>query len=291
MVEPYPGTTRPTTNPAAMSEGLPPRRRAVSNGISTAYVSTAILALLLLAPELSICQNSRISEIRFQPSYLVNGVFRYRMVSGKTEVGEVKATITRDAASGTIQILESTSGLFERSTFLTVRDDSTLRPVTSHTVIAKDARFQEIRLQYSDGHIRGKLEQPPAFGGDRIIDTAQEPGTTDYYLVYYLIRATPLSLGRTLSYLFYDAHEDKIQAARIWVAKIEVVKVPAGSFECYRVVTMAGNRRAILDLEVDFPHRLIKQTIPALDLAYELTQSTDLQEASTLNLQPARRNR
>ncbi|MDZ7343562.1 MAG: DUF3108 domain-containing protein [candidate division KSB1 bacterium] len=211
-------------------------------------------------------------QAQFDPANLIPETLRYRMLSGSTEVGQSTVTIRHDSAAGMLHLVETISGLFEQTTTLSLRYDTTLQTLTSQTTLSRDSRQQQARLQYSDDGTRvtGEVQRPAEFGGQRAVDTELEAGTVDSYAVPYLLRCAPLAVGTNLSLPLFNGLKNEKGLARAWVARIEPVTVPAGQFECFRLEVYAGNTRLILNLATQFPHRIIRQIFPALDVKLEL---------------------
>lgn len=199
---------------------------------------------------------------------------RYRMLSGVTEVGQITVNIINDHNDGLLQIVESTSGIFERTTTLLIRSDSTLSPLASHTVMTKESFSQEIQLQYATDKVSGAVLQPKGFGGTHEISTPLTTQTQDYYIVPYFLRSCALQVNKVIKFSVYEAVRNRVELARGWVVKLEEIEVPMGKFVCYRVEGFTGKLRWILYFDKEFPYRLIKQKLPALRIETELVEVT-----------------
>lgn len=212
------------------------------------------------------------AQAQFLSDNLAPETLRYRMMSGPVEVGSSIVTISHLSEAGVIQIVESISGLFEQTTVISLRNDSTLEPRTSHTVISRDNKFQEVRLQYQERStkVTGEVRRPPEFGGERRVDAVLEIGTADSYAVPHLLRCVPLAIGKAVQFPLFDGLQNAKGLTRGWIARIESVTVPAGSFECFRLEVHAGDARLILNLDTQFPHRIISRILPALGVKLEL---------------------
>ncbi|MDZ7269672.1 MAG: DUF3108 domain-containing protein [candidate division KSB1 bacterium] len=208
----------------------------------------------------------------FHAQLLVDDQLRYRTVSGHNVFGETLVTIVHDRAAGVIHISEATRGLFARTTAFTLRADSTLQPLTSHTIVSDEDWTREAHLRYEDRTVNGMVKRPEALGGNLNIHRLLSSGVADVNAVPYLLRASRLAVGRTLTFPIFDALENEETLARAWVVRTEEVSVPAGSFHCYRVEGFSGKARWILLLESTAPHRLIKQILPAAHLSFELVE-------------------
>jgi hypothetical protein len=213
-----------------------------------------------------------VAQAQFRSANLIPETLRYRMMSGSVEIGSSIVTISHNSDAGMIHITESISGLFEQTSVMILRRDSTLQTLSSHTVISRDNKYQEAQLRYHDygGRVVGEVRRPPEFGGWRGVDAELPTGTADSYAIPYLFRSIPLTVGKTFQLPLFNALQNEKGLARGWVARIETVTVPAGHFDCFRVEAFSGNSRLILNIDTQFPHRIIRQITPALEVKSEL---------------------
>jgi len=202
---------------------------------------------------------------------LINEVLRYRVITGTTEVGQITVNIV-NKDDALLHIVESATGLFERTTALLVRKDSTLHPLASHTVMMKESYSQEIQLQYSYGNVSGEVFQPEKLGGRQRVSALLSAKTQDYYIVPYFLRSCALQVNEVIKFHVYEPLRNHVELARGWVVKLEEIEVPVGKFACYRVEGFTGKLRWILYFDKEFPHRLIKQKFPALRIETELLE-------------------
>ncbi|MGH7599749.1 MAG: DUF3108 domain-containing protein [bacterium] len=212
------------------------------------------------------------AQAQFNAAALTPETLRYRLVSGSTEVGSATLTINRDHAASLIHIVESISGLFEQTATITLRDNTSLHTLTSHAVISRDNQYHQFKLQYADGaqRVTGEIRRPLQFGGDRVVNTALPAGAADIYAVAPLFRASSLAVGRMIQFPLFNALENETGLARAWIARLDSVTVPAGRYECFRLEAYTGNARLILNIDTQFPHRIIRQIVPSLDVKFEL---------------------
>ena len=255
-------------SPCCQTAGL---RRELDFGAIVTWLPKLALIFLLAVDHGDLQAQPPSARVSFQPHFLKDETLRYRLVSGKTVVGEVRLTIAR-AADGVIHLIDSTSGLFERTTALRLRDDATLAPLSSHIVISRDSRVQEVRLRYEPGRVTGEWLQPAGLDGNHEIALALETGTHDLEVVPQLLRASDLIVGRVIAFPIYNALQNQIERVRGWVVKLEEVQAPAGKFNCYRVEGFSGKMRWILFIAADFPRHVIKQILPGSDLMLELVE-------------------
>ncbi len=233
-------------------------------------LSWCVFILVTLAVNIFAQENKRHSK-PMHTAALINEALRYRMVTGTTEVGQITVNIV-NKDDALLHIVESVSGLFERTTALLVRKDSTLQPLASHTVMMKESYSQEIQLQYSLGNVSGEVFQPEKLGGRQRVGALLAAKTQDYYIVPYFLRSCALQENEVIKFPVYEALRNQVELARGWVVKLEEIEVPVGKFACYRVEGFTGKLRWILYFDKEFPHRLIKQKFPALRIETELIE-------------------
>jgi len=228
--------------------------------------------------------NAKLLLAQFNPAALTPETLRYRLATGAVKVGSATVTISREP--GTIHIVESLSGLFEQTAIVSIRDDSSLQAQSTQVVISRANRYHELKLQYHpDGqYVTGEVQRPVEMGGSRVIDMALARGTIDLYAVPYLWRASSLALNKTFQLPLFNGLQIEKGAARAWVSRIESVITPAGTFACYRVETFLGAARMILNFDQNFPHRLIRQIFPELEVQFEL-EKVELPEGFRLGQQ------
>ncbi|MDZ7363037.1 MAG: DUF3108 domain-containing protein [candidate division KSB1 bacterium] len=211
---------------------------------------------------------------QFDPTRLIPETLRYRLQSGSTQVGSSTVTISHDNANGTLHIVESISGLFEQTAIVTIRNDTSLQPLATQAVFSRDNQYHDVQLHYSrDGkRVTGEIRRPPDLGGVCVIDVTFPNAAVDVYAAPHLLRASPLLIGKTIQFPLFNVLQNEKSLARAWVAKIETVTVAAGRFECFRLESFLGNSRLILNIDTQFPHRMIRQILPALQIKFELAE-------------------
>lgn len=203
---------------------------------------------------------------------LVNETLRYRMLTGALEIGQLTVNITNEDSGDFVHVVESVSGLLERTTTLLLKKDSTLSSHTSHTVITKSNITQEIQLQYDSRQVRGAVRRADRFEGTQEISATFATKTQDYYIVPYFFRSCVLQESKVIKFPVYEAVRHRVELARGWVVKQEETEVPLGKFTCYRLEGYTGKLRWVLFFDKQFPHRLIKQQFPALYIEAELVE-------------------
>lgn len=203
---------------------------------------------------------------------LLDETLRYRMLSGTLEIGQLTVNITNEDSGKFVHVVESVTGLLERTTTLLLKKDSTLSSQASHTVITKSNITQEIQLQYDSRQVRGAVRRADRFEGTQEISATFVSKTQDYYIVPYFFRSCVLRESKVIKFPVYEAVRHRVELARGWVVKQEETEVPLGKFMCYRLEGYTGKLRWVLFFDKQFPHRLIKQQFPALYIEAELVE-------------------
>ena len=234
-------------------------------------LSWCVFVLVTLAVNVFAQEQSE-AATQARAQVLVSEAMRYRLRAGTQEVGQISVNIRNEGDDDFIQIMESASGLIERTTTLLVRKDSTLTPRASHTVMTNASLSQEIQLQYEANKVSGSVLQFDPLGSVQQVSAALSANTQDYYIVPYFLRSCALQVNEVIKFPVYEALRNRVELARGWVAGLEELEAPLGKFVCYRVEGFTGRLRWILYFEKDFPHRLIRQKWPALYLESELVE-------------------
>jgi hypothetical protein len=159
--------------------------------------------------------------------------------------------------------------LFEQTATVTLRDNATLQTLASHAVIWRNNQYQQVRL-----HITATAIALPAKFATAGIHHAAQGTSFSRRRRRYLRRAASLPRAPWPSANHpvpaFNALQNET-ARRAPDRAPEIVVVPAGNFECYRLEAYAGNARMILCIDTRFPHRIIQQVFPSIDVKLELT--------------------
>ncbi len=162
---------------------------------------------------------------------LVAGTYPYeaKISLGGQEIAMKILTTIREEGGGVLlasDAMETPMGVVSDESRL---DGKTLRTLSRSVKQGPVA----IDVAYADGKVSGKMvmngqERPIAadLGGEVFADG---PGSQ------MSIGALPLKEGYTATYRIFDMQQQKARLMKIEVAGTETVRVPAGSFECFRV--------------------------------------------------------
>lgn len=224
----------------------------------------SITLFLLLSINFSLAQ--------FVPERLNDETLHYRMMTGGKQIGVANVVIRHEIQNEIplIRIVQVISGAFNQTTELLLYADNTLRPISSYTTITQANQTHAIRLNYKSDRVSGRMEIPPALGGDRRIDELIEAGTLDFNAAEFALRASELEVGSTITFPIYNPQQGGRTVCRASVSRLEEIMVPAGKFRCRRVEVLAGQSRQIYFYDDNLPHRLILQKLPAMNIDIEL---------------------
>jgi zinc protease len=127
----------------------------------------------------------------------------------------------------------------------------------------------EVELEVIDGRIVGRANLPPQLGGSREVDHPAEglllPGMDEFAMA-----ASILTEDVRLRIAYLDVVQDQPITLEARVVGREVVEVPAGSFDTWRVEVGTGQGTLTVFLRVEGPHILVKQLFPGQPVTLEL---------------------
>jgi hypothetical protein len=209
---------------------------------------------------------------QFDPMRLQEETVNYRMVSAGKQIGVANVSIRGEAQNDIplIRIVQVISGAFNQTTEVLLRADSTLQPISSYTTITQANQIHAIRLNYKPGRVSGRMELPQALGGDRRIDEIISPGTVDFNAAEFVLRASDVKVGNTVTFPVYNPQQGGRLTFRATVSRLEEIVVSAGTFRCRRVEVSTGQSRQLYFFDDKFPHRLILQKLTPLNVEIEL---------------------
>ncbi len=214
----------------------------------------------------------RPSFAQFDPERLNEETLNYGMMAAGKQIGVANVVIRRETQNdiSLIRIVQAISGAFNQTSEIVLRADSTLRPISSTTTITRGDQVHAIRLNYTAHRVSGRMEIPPALGGDRRINEIVKPNTVDFNAAEFALRASDLQIGRAVAFPVYNPQQGGQLVCRATFSRLEEVTVPAGTFRCRRVEAVTGQTRQIYFFDDKFPHRLVLQKLQGLNVDIEL---------------------
>ncbi len=164
-------------------------------------------------------------------------------------------------------------------------DSATLRPISSLRVVLDlvegDARHFATTYEPAEGIVRFDSAQYEA-GGEEPSDTLSaerelpapiegvpEPAWYDDEELLWLVRGIPLREGFEGSFTNVNASTGRVFSAEVTVDEQEVVEVPAGTFQAWKVRIVTSTVTQLIWLDTEAPHRVVRARIERL--TYELT--------------------
>lgn len=201
-------------------------------------------------------------------SLLKAGTVEYAMSLQATPSGTVKTTLARDGdawvASQTI-----TSSMFGMTSEGRMRA-ADLTPLSVKQAMTGGPVEMTLELKLENGRITGAAKLPEQMGGNRAFDLDAPAGTLLPGLDGYALSVLPLAAGKTITLPVLSTRSGAIENVAYQVVGEEQVKVPAGTFDTYKVDT-SGENPATLWLLKTAPHTMVKMEFKAMPMVLELT--------------------
>ena len=164
-------------------------------------------------------------------------------------------------------------------------DSATLQPISSLRVVLDleegEARHFATTYAPNEGLVRFHSKQFEG-GGEEPSDSLEaerelpeptedvpEPAWYDDEELLWLMRGIPLEEGFEASFTNVNASTGRVFAADVFVEELEVVEVPAGTFQAWKVRIQTSTVTQLIWVEQELPHRVIRARIERL--TYELT--------------------
>ena len=131
-----------------------------------------------------------------------------------------------------------------------------------------------VHLTWTDGRVQGSSTTPQPSGTPRslAIDTTVAPGTYDDKALPVVIPALPLEVGTTISLGVFSSADASVKVLTIKVGAPEVVTVPAGSFEAYRLDVAGGQAPYVFHVTTAAPRRIVRVEIVGAPFVFELVK-------------------
>jgi hypothetical protein len=149
----------------------------------------------------------------------------------------------------------------ERTDESTVTVGTDLAPVSSHRTIAQMGNVEEVRAEYGNGEGAAVVMLTRSMTGREADDPGQlrlRNAAYDNESAFWLWRVLPLEEGYRARYTSVNAYERSQATVDLSVVDVVQVPVPAGTFETWRVLVVAGRATRTAWIEVAAPHRLIQ---------------------------------
>jgi len=244
----------------------------------------AVLAALTLAPATAQTtpQGATPSAAKPDASRLKTGVFFYQDLDRGQDAGKGKVTIRKLPGSDNYSFSAEIKGKFSQSWESIAMVD--LQPVSAKLSFGegKDAR-PAFDLKYHAGKVTGLVHPRDAVSSpaSRAIEASLPAGTLDQRIDWAAVLALDLETGKTFVFNVYDPSTG-VSRVTAEVGPVENVRVPAGSFEAYRIayhVEKAGKVETYQVLASRGPHHmLVREEFPN-GLVTELTEIGEIGSA------------
>lgn len=203
-----------------------------------------------------------------------NRLAYYDIFVGSTPIGRATFVVKplHHASRDTFVQIFISEGLFNQRHEVTFLKNRALSPVQS--VFESQKVGQKIRAEaaYSGGRVEGVIRKSGRLQDERHFTHPAPAGLVDSGMLRYVLTLLQLEPNVSIEMPVLDVRDGKLLRARGWVSRIDSVSVPAGRFRCYRVEFFSGFSQEISFVEVDPPHRLVRQLYPGLDVDLRLVE-------------------
>jgi hypothetical protein len=211
------------------------------------------------------------STDRFDATRLKPMTLEYRVLVQGNAMGDATTTLAKEGGQWVSTQKVNAAGATQEEV---TRFDDAFTPVSSHQTAAQGPIQMEVTLTFADGKVTGTAKLPAQMGGDRTIDTAVPPGTVFNGMGQWILAASELRPGKTISVPAFNAQSGSAANATFKVGAAEQVTVPAGTFATFKVDATVGPQQLTLWVRQDAPHIAVKQEIAGQPVVVEL-QSTE----------------
>lgn len=209
----------------------------------------------------------RASSDRFDASRLQPTTLTYAVSVQGTPMGTATSTLAREGSNWVSTQAVQVGPTTQQSE---VRFTGDLTPVSLKQTVSAGQMKLDTDLRYENGRIRGTAQLPPQMGGNRTVDTAVVAGTRFAGMEPWILAASDLDAGKSLSVPVFDTRSGGVVSGTFRVTGVEKVTVPAGTFDAYRVETQTGEQSAVLYVRKDAPHIVLRQQPNAQPVTIEL---------------------
>lgn len=165
---------------------------------------------------------------------LQTGTFMYRDLDHDKDVGKTEIVIRELRGSGNFCFSANITGKFSQNwqSIATSR----FEPISAKLSFGEGTSIvPAFDLKYSSGKVAGFAFPRNAPATKRPVDASVPAGTVDQRIDWAAVLASDLETGREFEFNAYDPGTG-VSRVVARVGSIERVRVPAGSFEAYRIV-------------------------------------------------------
>lgn len=179
---------------------------------------------------------------------------------------------------------------------LWIHDISTLQPDVAEDMLVRiDAKTGkpvslDVHGEFGGVHVNGQyvIESERirgAFVQHRVADTAEGRAVVDEAMtdrtqlraaLIWLAHTLPLQVGATYDYRWFMALGGRFEEVELRVVEIEQVRVPAGSFEAFKVVQQGGTPGNVLYVTTSRPRRTVRVDVVGQPMTIELERVESL---------------
>ena len=165
-------------------------------------------------------------------------------------------------------------------------DATTLEPVSLVVHGEFGAIHVNGQFEVDGGRIRGRFVQhrvEDTVAAEVEVDEALSSRTLFRGALIWLAHTLPLEVGNTYGYRWFMALGGRFEDVELKVVGIDVVTVPAGTFETFRVIQEGGNPGNVLYVTTSRPRRLVRVDVVGQPMTIEL-ERVETREGETVTL-------
>jgi uncharacterized protein DUF3108 len=231
-------------------------------------VPAARIGIALVA--LGILSAAPADRTDFDAGRLRTGSFVYRIVERGQEVAKLTCTI-RKRPDGNYDFTGEATGAFGQRWESTATPS--LEPISATLRSEQGERLSSFRLRYDRAHVTGHAKKAE----EKSIDERLPAGTVDQRIDWAAVLSSPLETGQQFDFPVYDPWSGVSHVVGR-VGKVESIRVPAGTFEVYRITYRIESPKGAEPYQMlatkDAPHVAVREDFPGV-MRSELVEIRD----------------
>ncbi len=197
----------------------------------------------------------------------------FRILQDTIETGTMRVNCTLEADGWILEEYSTLEVAKVREIIRTKLDLRTLYPMAQEVQGIIDGQPLDVRVAWTGTKIEGYSEFPrPAHKpqGHLTINETPPAGTVERTGTFYTLPHLPLAEGYSIRFPWFNALYGDINYIHLVVSGSEQVRVPAGTFDTWRVVLNGGEPTQYVYVTKSSPRRVVKIGVEGLPWSFEL---------------------
>jgi hypothetical protein len=197
----------------------------------------------------------------------------YRIMQDTIETGTMRVNCTREADGWILEEYSTLEVAKIREIIRTKLDTSTLYPIAHEVQGIMAGNQLNISVTWAGDKVKGYSDfpRPPhKRQGHLIIDETVPPYTVERTGTFYTLPFLELKQGYSINFTWYNALYAEVNSINLVVTGTEMVTVPAGTFETWRVALYGGDPTQYVYVNKSQPRRIVKIGVEGLPWSFEL---------------------